>query len=252
MIENSIISKTTTKNWLIFSFAEICLELSFFVSNCLSLFRVVLLTFACLLKDFSQKILQSNHEVLMMNCIYKTNRYRMSLFVITDQTKLNIIFYVAFVFMTHEHISNYEWILQQLKIIYVKLSLSFLTNFVIECEKALTNAIRLKFSEIDHVFCIWHINNNVLSHCKRKFDIKEIWETFFDEWKAMMYVFIQQKYTMIWDLINEKYNLFHSECIEYLLNIYITHYRRKFVKVLHVFSMIYIINHYYKDLKMLY
>jgi hypothetical protein len=185
---------------------------------------------------------------LMMKCIYKINRYRMSLFVIIDQTELNIIFYVAFVFMTHEHFSNYKWILQQLKIIYVKLSLSFLTIFVIDCEKTLTNAIRLKFSEIDHVFWIWHINNNVLSHCKRKFDIKKFWKTFFDEWKAMMYVFIQQKYIMIWDLISEKYNLSHSECIEYLLNIYITHYRRRFVKILHVFSMIYIINHYYEDL----
>ncbi len=110
----------------------LCLELSFFVSSCLALSRVVLLTFACLLKDFSQKTLQSNHEVLMMNCIYKTNRYRMSLFVIIDQTKLNIIFYVAFVFMTHEYLSNYEWILQQLKIIYVKLSLLFFTIFVID------------------------------------------------------------------------------------------------------------------------
>jgi hypothetical protein len=191
MIESSIISKTTTKSWLIFSL------LSFFASSCLSLSRVVLLTFACLLKNSSQKTLQSNHEILMMNCTYKTNRYRMSLFVITDHTKLNIIFYVAFVFMTHEHISNYEWVLQQLKIIYVKLSLSFLTIFVIDCEKALTNAIRLKFSEIDHVFCIWHINNNVMSHCKRKFDIKEVWKTFFDEWKAMMYVSTQQKYIMI-------------------------------------------------------
>ncbi len=199
-----------------------CLELSFNVLNCLAN--------SSSLKDSFQKTLQFNHEALIMNCIYKTNRYRMFLFVITDQTKLNIIFYVAFVFMIKKHLSNYEWILQQLKTLYVKLSLSFLTIFVIDCEKALINAIRLKYSEVDHVFCIWHINNNVLSHCKRKFEIKEAWEIFFNEWKAMMYVLTQQKYIDAWDLISEKYNLSHSECIEYLLNIYITHYRRRFVR----------------------
>jgi hypothetical protein len=165
-----------------------------------------------------------------MNCIYKKNRYRMFLFVITDQTKLNIIFYVAFVFMIIEHFSNYEWILQQLKTLYVKLSFSFFTIFVIDCEKALINAIRLKYSKIEYVFCIWLINNNVLSHCKKKFEIKEIWKIFFNKWKTMMYAFTQQKYIDAWNLINEKYNLFYSECIEYLLNIYIIHYRRRFLK----------------------
>ncbi len=165
-----------------------------------------------------------------MNCIYKTNWYRMFLFVIINQTKLNIIFYVAFVFMIKEHLSNYEWVFQQWKTLYIKLSLSFFTIFVFDCEKALINAIKLKYSEVDHVFCIWHINNNVLSHCKRKFEIKEAWKIFFNEWKAMMYALTQQKYIDAWNLIDEKYNLSHSECIEYLLNIYIIHYRRKFVK----------------------
>jgi hypothetical protein len=59
------------------------------------------------LKDSSQKILQSNSKVLIMNCIYKTNRYRMSFFVITDQTTINIIFYVAFVFMCQKKLKTY-------------------------------------------------------------------------------------------------------------------------------------------------
>jgi hypothetical protein len=189
MIESSIINKTTKKNWLIFSFSRmIILSVSRVLesSNCLAN--------SSSLKDSSRKILQSNHETLIMNCIYKINRYRMSLFVIIDQTKFNIIFYVAFAFMTREHFSDYQWVLQQLKTLYDKLSLSFLTIFVIDCEKALTNAIRLKYLEIDHVFYICYINNNVLSHCKKKFEIKEAWKIFFNKWKAMMYVFTQQKY----------------------------------------------------------
>jgi hypothetical protein len=154
----------------------------------------------------------------------------MSLFVIFDQTTLNNFFYVTFAFIVSEHLMNYQWVMPQLKALYVKLSLSFLTMMTIDCEKTLINAIRMKFSNVEHVFCTWHINNNVLSHCKRKFDIVEIWETFFNEWKAIMYVSTQQKYLDAWNFISDKYNLSHSECIEYLLNTYITHYRRRFVR----------------------
>ncbi len=182
------------------------------------------------IKDSSQKILQSNFEVLIMNCTYKTNRYRMSLFVIIDQTAINIIFYVAFVFMSQKKLMNYIWILLQLKNLYVKLSLSFSVIMTTDCEKALTNAIRLKFSQTSHVFCIWHINNNVLINCKKAFNSEKAWETFFEEWKAVMYANSEAEYNTAWNFLSEKYNSSHSECIEYLWKTYILHYRRRFVK----------------------
>ncbi len=43
-----------------------------------------------------------------------------------------------------------------------------------------------------------------------------------------MYVFSQQKYLDAWNFISDKYNLLHSECIKYFLNIYIIHYQRRF------------------------
>jgi hypothetical protein len=39
---------------------------------------------------------------LMMNVIYKTNRYKMLLFIISEQIALHINFYVAFCFMISE------------------------------------------------------------------------------------------------------------------------------------------------------
>ena len=44
----------------------------------------------------SQQILSINHEVLLINCIYKTNKYKLSLFSICDVTTMNTIFYVVF------------------------------------------------------------------------------------------------------------------------------------------------------------
>lgn len=43
-----------------------------------------------------------------MDCTYKTNRYRIPLFVITDQTGLNITFYVAFAFVISEQVDDYQ------------------------------------------------------------------------------------------------------------------------------------------------
>ena len=54
-----------------------------------------------------QKMLKTNGEVLIMDCTYKTNRYRMPLRVITGTTSLNTTFYVGFAFMAKEWTESY-------------------------------------------------------------------------------------------------------------------------------------------------
>jgi hypothetical protein len=72
-------------------------------------------------KNISKILLKNNYEILVMNCTYKTNRYKMSLLIISEQTSMHINFYVAFCFMQKEIIADYLWILQQLKALYAKL-----------------------------------------------------------------------------------------------------------------------------------
>ncbi len=66
-------------------------------------------------KKTSQSILKINYKVLIMNCTYKTNRYEMSLMIISDEIVLHKIFYVLFCFMTKKNKNDDVWILQQLK-----------------------------------------------------------------------------------------------------------------------------------------
>jgi hypothetical protein len=80
-----------------------------FQKDCLN--QVTHLFFA---KKSSQSILKINYEVLIMNCIYKINRYKMSLMIIFDQTVLHKTFYVVFCFMTKKKQNDYVWVLQQL------------------------------------------------------------------------------------------------------------------------------------------
>jgi hypothetical protein len=102
--------------------------------------------------------------------------------------------------------------------------------FVIDMKKALMSARSLIFSQFNHLLCIWHISNNVLINCKKQFFTKETWEEFFSKWKEMMYASSDREFREVWNRFLNKYNLFHDDYIEYLIEIYIEHYRRRFVK----------------------
>ncbi len=83
----------------------------------------------------SQIILKNNFEVLVMNCTYKINKYKMLLFIVSDQIALHKIFYVAFCFMTKKKQNDYVWILEQLKRLYQQLQLSDSTVLLTNMKK---------------------------------------------------------------------------------------------------------------------
>ncbi len=74
--------------------------------------RLNQVTHLFLSKKSSQSILKINYEVLIMNCIYKINRYKMFLMIISDQIVLHKNFYVVFCFMSKEKQNYYIWVLQ--------------------------------------------------------------------------------------------------------------------------------------------
>lgn len=66
-------------------------------------FRIRRLFFA---KTSLHKVLKLNYEVLLMDCIYKTNVYRMPLCIITGVTLLNTTYYVSFAFLSIETVED--------------------------------------------------------------------------------------------------------------------------------------------------
>jgi hypothetical protein len=174
-------------------------------------------------------MLKTNYEVLVMNCIYKINRYKFSLFIISEQTTLHSNFYAAFCFMKNETIVDYVWMLQQLRALYAQLELSDSTIIVTNMKRDLMSAIKSLFSNINHLFCLWHINNNVLSNCKKSFSTKKEWDVFFAEWKTLIYAASKEEFEDDWKIFSQKY-VSHEHCIKYLIFIYIAKFRRHFVK----------------------
>jgi hypothetical protein len=151
-------------------------------------------------KESSQSLLKKNFEILIMNCIYKSNKYKMSLLIISDQTTLHINFYVTFCFMTQKTIADYFWVLNQLKALYNQLKILNSITIVIDMKRDLMQAISVIFSDTNHLFCLWHININVVVNCKRNFDINETWNVFFFAWKSMIYFHTKEKYEKNWKI----------------------------------------------------
>ncbi len=59
------------------------------------------------MSKISQKMLANYYKIILINCIYKINKYKMSLLIIIEIIVLNIMFYVAFYFIKSENYSNY-------------------------------------------------------------------------------------------------------------------------------------------------
>jgi hypothetical protein len=71
----------------------------------------------------SGHILSKNSEILIMDCTYKTNKYRMPLLTIVGHTSIGTTFHVGFAFLESERPEDYAWVLRHLKDAYGALGL---------------------------------------------------------------------------------------------------------------------------------
>ena len=127
----------------------------------------------------SQELLKINHEVLILDATYKTNRYRLPLLIVTGVTALNTSFYAAFAFMSSETTEDYLWVIKQLGELYKQLQIPDLCVLLTDCQLALIKACWTVFPEADTLLCIWHIDKNVETHCRKYFDTVKNWEDFY-------------------------------------------------------------------------
>ena len=163
-----------------------------------------------------KEMLCKNFEIIVMNCIYKTNKYKMSLLVIMSHTALSTSFYIDFAFLESEKEKNFAWVLQQLKALYISLDLKNSSVIVIDRDLTLMKVIETQYSITHNVLCIWHINKNVLKNCKSLFVTQKQWEKFLIVWYKIVYAHIRDEYKAIWRELCIKYNVEHEAKIKYL------------------------------------
>ncbi|KAL7233195.1 hypothetical protein ACSBR1_016929 [Camellia fascicularis] len=132
----------------------------------------------------SLNLLRAFPKVLLMDCTYKTNRYRLPLLEIVGVTSTDMTFSVAFAYLQYEKEDNYTWALGLLRSVMDENTLP--SVIVTDKELALMNAICTVFPETTNLLCRWHIGKNVLANCKKMFETKDKWEMFIMSWNMLV------------------------------------------------------------------
>ncbi|XP_028121044.1 uncharacterized protein LOC114318370 [Camellia sinensis] len=103
----------------------------------------------------SLNLLRAFPKVLLMDCTYKTNRYRLPLLEIVGATSTDMTFSVAFAYLQYDKEDNYTWALGILRNVMDENALPSI--IVIDRELALMNAICTVFPGTTNLLCRWHI-----------------------------------------------------------------------------------------------
>ena len=176
------------------------------------------------------KILSQNSEILILDCTYKTNRYKMPLMTIAGQTALGTTFLIGFAFLSGEKQSSFEWALEQIKSLYRSLGLEDAKVIINDCDEALMNALDTTHPEASKLLCLWHINKNVQSYCKRSFDTEEGWNEFSTMWQSVVNAPTSKECLETWSAFIDKWESSHQADVQYLFKTWMEPWCDRFCK----------------------
>lgn len=108
-------------------------------------------------------------EVLLLDCTYKTNRFKMPLLVIVGMSSLGTTFYVGFAFLMEEKEQDYTWAMKQVHRVYLGFSMEGPPVHVTDRDLALMNALEQVFPASHGILCAWHIQKNILAKASTTF-----------------------------------------------------------------------------------
>ena len=178
----------------------------------------------------SERILKVSWEVLLLDCTYKTNHYRMPLCVISGVTGLNTSFYIGFAFLSSETYNDYLWVLSSLQQFYQEGNIPDPIFVGTDCEKALICALQDVMPSTKHAVCLWHVDKNVLTNCKPSFDIEESWQEFYKDWHGVLYSATEPIFEVKWAELQAKYEDDYWVAIDYLQNDLMATWKEKVIK----------------------
>lgn len=172
-------------------------------------------------------LLRYNYDVLIMDCTYNTNRFRMKLLDIVGITKLNRTYYAAFCLLTNEDTESFDWALRHLGYIYQQyFQVSAPTTVIIDHDHALLAALADACPNTNRLLCIWHIEKGILRHCKplliqetilehaslspgeRASYTNQIWKDFLSNWNKIVYAPTEKEFKNEWKAFQQKYSEF--------------------------------------------
>ncbi|XP_038711743.1 PKS-NRPS hybrid synthetase CHGG_01239-like [Tripterygium wilfordii] len=164
-------------------------------------------------------------SVFMLDCTYKTNKYRLPLLQIVGVTSTKKTFSVCFCYMSAEKEENYVWALNCFKDLFETVLAGV---FICDREIALMNALKTVFPNAKNMLCRVHVSKNVLSNCVGLFKIKAEFDDFMSCWSTVMH----SKTLADFDkAVNDMQNKFkaHPKALAYVNDSWLSKYRSYFV-----------------------
>jgi hypothetical protein len=170
-------------------------------------------------------------EVLILDCTYKTNRFKFPLLNMVAVNELGQTFYVAFTFLRSESENDFRWALGKLRT-----HITHPLNVVgIDRDLALMNAVRGVFPSSTILLCQWHVNKAVKEWVRKYFsrqheqaaatsdasdfssdnDAADEPTRFNAVWKGVMKSRVASQFSARWRGLQEEYAT-HKELLRYL------------------------------------
>ncbi|SAM03616.1 hypothetical protein [Absidia glauca] len=174
----------------------------------------------------SIKMVKLYGSVLLMDCTYKTNRFKMPLLEVVGITGSWKTFFCCFVFLAAETQHDYEWAMQAIS---TKLydGLSPPITIATDRDPGLMGAIGRIFPTTNNIICLWHIDKNIVSNCRRDFNgDEEDWAGFLGMWKATVQSLEPAEFDNTWDRFETSYLTTNPSAVQYIKATWIPHKER--------------------------
>ena len=115
------------------------------------------------------QIYKKHPEVVLLDCTYKTNRFRMPLLNICAVTGNRKTIQVALCFLSGETGADYDWAIDKFEEVMNSHEIPEPDTWVTDRELALMNTLDHMFPDSDHLLCTWHVNMNILANCRKHY-----------------------------------------------------------------------------------
>ncbi|KAK1258539.1 hypothetical protein QJS04_geneDACA023544 [Acorus gramineus] len=164
--------------------------------------------------------------VFMIDCTYKTSRYRMPLLEIVGVTSTGKTFAAAFVYLSAEKEENYTWAMGCFNSMFDGATPPKV--IITDHELGLMKAISVVFPSIVNLLCRVHITKNVVKNCRKEFSDVETWDAFMGSWAEVMKSFTEVDFYRKLQLLEDEYRSYPN-VLSYLHATWLDKHRERFV-----------------------
>ena len=181
--------------------------------------------------------LQSYPDVLILDCTYKTNKYRMPLLDLIGVDSCQRYFCVAFAFLSGECEQDY-WALDRFRSLCESRKIRHPSVVLIDRCIACMNAVATCFPSSNPLLCLWHANKAVLRSCQPRFTRKfqggnqeiEAWKEFYSHWHSIIKSPNEETFHERVLEFEQKYLPDYSEEVRYVKTNWLDQYKERLVK----------------------